>query len=121
MEYMPKDFPQAAGRKNEAFAEFLRDMDSKLKPYRIGIAPISLEYIEGHEHFALIDINRLNMRGWRVEGYQLVNDGWMDAMKFIQIFVRPPLDQNSETIYQMKWSDSGQWYVKTPGGGWALA
>ncbi len=89
-------------------------LEAKLKLFRMGVISIPQEYINWHEVAALKAMHSLR-DNYIIHKEELVNDGFLDGMKFIQLIIE---NKNTQKLYKIKWSDYQTWYYQCAGG-WA--
>lgn len=96
------------------------EIEKKLKLWRKGLISIrDTGYIEFRQEQAEAALEELKTMGWRVVESKLVDDGWLDGMKFVQaILESTKRGPDHGDLVKIKWSDSGCWYKHV--GGWAL-
>lgn len=96
-------------------------LKEQMKIWRLGVIPLPPAYIALHEQAARADRDRfLTKRGlFFLLDERLVEQGWMDGMKVLQLVV---VDDAAGTLRTFLWSDSGNgsWFEKTPSGGSTL-
>lgn len=91
-------------------------IERKMKAWREGFASLPQEYIDWHRQLATEAKNQLS--AYNIVMEQMVDDGWLDGMKFLALTVE---HKTSGKLSVIKWSDSQHWHERFPRhGGWGL-
>ncbi len=93
-----------------------KEIENKMKLWRMGAIPLPQEYINWHKEQATIDMERLK-ENYIIHKEEMVDDGWLDSVTFLQLIVE---NKTTRKLAKIKWSDSQHWYEQCTGGGWAL-
>lgn len=91
-----------------------QDISKKMNLWRQGAIWMPKEYIEFHAERAKEELEALKEQfGIRVVETSLISDGWLDGMKVIRAIVETP----SRKLLDLKYSDSGQNFMRDTGHG----
>ncbi len=92
-------------------------LEVKMKLFRMGAITIPIEYIAWHYRHARDSKIAAIEKNYIVHSERLMDDGWCDGMKFLQLIIE---HKTTGKLLKIKWSDSQNWYYQCDGGGWAL-
>lgn len=93
-------------------------IEKKMKAWRGGWGEFPQEYIQWQKEQAeTVGLPAIKKAGYTIHSQQLVNDGWGDGMRFLQVVI----EDKRGNLAKLKWSDQQTWFKHNAnGGGWTL-
>jgi hypothetical protein len=93
-----------------------KELEGPMYLWREWGAPLPQGYIEWHKNLALTN-GKAMLKDYIIHAESMVNDGWGDGMRFIQLIVE---HKKTNKLFKLKWADNQRWYAHSPSGGWIL-
>ncbi len=97
----------------KAYAAYA-DLDGR--GVKIGVGPLRGEYIDAHLKLAEVEMINLAIYQIKIHARSMVNDGWGDGMKLLQLIAEEP----NGKLVKIRWHDGNkEFFIQCKSGGWA--